>query len=168
MSSCTTLLLSFEFHGDRGALVPLAHKHVDISKGRSREADDFLSALAAGDCVGVGRKGDVVSWGCVGNYVSEHDFIGALMLFFVDCFNSGLISEYNQVIVLFQREHGAQIEAYEIGMKEPGPLGRPITRDALRVEGARIRFPLWNAIDRFGPGDLDRLPALDLDDQDDE
>lgn len=62
MSSCTKILVSFDFIGKKEELSSLAFAHrqrvVELSLF-SREALSFLDALARGDGVGSGGKGDI-------------------------------------------------------------------------------------------------------------
>lgn len=167
MSHCTKILVSFDFIGKKEELSSLAFAHrqrvVELSLF-SREALSFLDALARGDGVGSGGKGDIVSWGCVGNYVSKDDFIGNLLPFFVEAWQRRLVSRRQNVICMFQTEQRPEIKAYEIGLHSDADTGT-ISKDDLVIQGGKIQFPVWDAFDRQVGCDkrqIDALPALDL------
>jgi len=175
MSSCTTVLISFVYtRRSDCSLAKLAQTHLEVLGDRSREAEGFLNALAGDRCVGVGSKGDVVSWGCVGNYVSHHDFVGGLLPFLVACWSNRTISIYDNVVVMFQYEQGSVVEAYEVGLMKDVidrykyQHIRDVSTEDIEVHGGRIRFPVWDEIDRVSPVDaisgVEVLPQLDLED----
>lgn len=130
-------------------LRPLAIQHRDRMLALDRDGDDWdrdacrmLEYAAEGQGLGMGPKGEMFTWGSVGNYSSHETFVDALRPFVEDLWREAVVSPYATVVVMFQREQMHVSQIYELALD----VGSP--RDARVIEVRRLEtsFPLLEGI----------------------
>lgn len=145
MSVNCPIVVSFEVSKFE-VLKELGRKHLEIMKKRADEDDEdydpdaqrMLQYVAEGKGIGMGPKGDMFTWGNVGNYGSLEGFVDALRGFWHDLYRDRAIMNCDGVIVMFQREQYPFMKIAEImsARKQDAP-------GALVVRTAEMAFPLY-------------------------
>lgn len=92
----------------------IAKKYVDTIE-HCNEAEWYLEELSTRKGYNPGPKGGLSMWGIVGNYTSVDEFIDALEPFFLELFKTEAgPSDFEHIIVFYEREQSEQAKAYEI------------------------------------------------------
>ena len=145
MSVNCPIVVSFEVSKFE-VLEDLGRKHLETMKRRAEKDDDdydpdaqrFLQYVAEGKGIGLGPKGDMFTWGNVGNYGSLERFVDSLRGFWQDLFRDRAIMNCDGVVVMFQQEQSPFMKITEIvsarKLEDPG---------ALVVRTAELPFPLY-------------------------
>lgn len=151
MSVAVTTLISFVV-GKRDKLRDLAKVHADVLRPQIEEGEStapavlrMLDGVAEGGFVGLGRNGDVCSYGFRGNYTSISDLVELLAMFFVDAFNEEAIDDHDRVVVMLQIEQRNRTEIYEIYLTEHNwKTERTWQACDLVIRGREATFPVWD------------------------
>jgi len=76
----------------------------DEREGFDRDALRMLEHAAEGKGVAVGPRGDMYTWGSVGNYSSVDCFVDALAPVWIDLYAKRAMFDHNSIVVMFQQE----------------------------------------------------------------
>lgn len=123
-------------------------RHDRRSDGYDPDAARMLEHAAEGRGVALGPKGDMFTWGSVGNYASVDRFVGALRPFFADLYRERAIWDFATIVVMSQKEQQGTSTVVEVGMDQTMPR----TRDNEGLVTLEIRtleatpFPLFEGL----------------------
>lgn len=90
----------------------------------------YLISLSEDKCVFIGPKGGVCSWGIVGNYVQEEEFVFQLIPFWIDVLSGeeGLACKHEHIIVFYEHQErpSGAFEIYRLPEGDPGYTQRGV------------------------------------------
>lgn len=131
---------------DPGRLAPVARTHLDRLTSlqedpfEARDAKRFLKYVAEGHGVGHGPKGQMLTWGSVGNYSDIDAFVEDLCPFWFDLYAEAVMFTFDTIVVMMQVEQRVALEIYEISLKG----GFQVTPDSsLVLRDMKTPFPLF-------------------------
>ena len=94
----------------------LAKKHMPLKNIKAYEASLFLQAFWEGKGINSGPKGDLFTWGIVGNYTDEDEFVNTLRPFWKDLLSEvdGGPCSFEHILVFVEHEQTKCATAIEI------------------------------------------------------
>jgi len=116
----------------------LKHMSETDHEDYDRDAHRFFEYMAEGKGVGNGPRGDMLTWGSVGNYSSIEDFMGAMRPFLFDLYDKGAIMPCDGAIVMFQQEQRPFVKIVEISNNRS--FGKTVS---LEIREGEFLFPLF-------------------------
>jgi hypothetical protein len=133
MSVCCNITVQFPVKSDTNLFV-CARRHLDAMEtlkeatsypsaedGYNADAHRMLRYAAEVHGVGTGPKGDMFTWGSIGNYSSIEDFVTALRPFWIDLYTTHAMFDSEGVVVMFQQEQRPFVKFAEISMDRTAP-----------------------------------------------
>lgn len=113
---------------DISKISDLAEKHIaDLTLKQYIDEDGFdpqyvfhyLKAVKKKKNYNAGGKGELFTWGIVGNHIRVEDFVNTLKHFFKEMLQREIgISNYNRIVVFQEQENAPNATAYEIYLDE--------------------------------------------------
>jgi hypothetical protein len=117
----------------------LADGSYEEREGFDRDALRMLEHASEGKGVAIGPRGDMFTWGSVGNYSSIDYFVDALAPFWIDLYAKRVMFDHHSIIVMFQQEQRPTGKTIEIIAKRvAGQV--PSTIEIRELEAS---FPLF-------------------------
>jgi hypothetical protein len=107
--------------------------------GFDRDALYMLEHASGGNGVGRGPKGDMFTWGHVGNYSSVERFVEALNDFWVDLYEKRIVMNCDGIVVMFQQEQHPFVKIVEMQLDRSSPKSAP----TLEAREHETPFPLF-------------------------
>lgn len=104
-----------------------------------RDALRMLEHAAGGHGVALGPRGDMFTWGSLGNYSSLDCFVDALNPFWLELYVRRAVFDHNGIVVMFQQEQRALGRIIEITAQRVA--GRP--PPGLVIRELETTFPLF-------------------------
>jgi len=144
--------VTVQFEVSKPEMLPeIARRHSGIMARRDVREEDFdrdalrlLEHVAEGRGVALGPKGDMFTWGSVGNYTSVAHFVDALRPFFADLYRRGAIWNFVGIVVMSQTEQRAFSTIAEVSCDQTVPRTRESAgRVTLVVRVMETAFPLF-------------------------
>lgn len=150
MSVNCPVTVQFQIHKPEG-LPGIARRHHDRmlpldqgDEGRDRDALRFLEHAAEGKGVALGPKGDMFTWGSVGNYTSVVTFVEALRPFWADLYRERIIWDFSGIVVMSQTEQRAHSTIIEVSCDQTSPRGPDAEgKVTLVIRETETPFPLF-------------------------
>lgn len=148
MSVNCPITIQFQIRDEAG-LFALAVRHRDRMLAVDRDGDEWdrdacrmLEYAAEAKGVALGPKGDMFTWGSVGNYSSADTFVDALRPFFQDLWRERVLFDFHTVVVMFQQEQHHTGHLFELSLDQTAP------RDAMPVVVRDLdsTFPLFEGV----------------------
>ena len=147
MSFCCPITVSFEV-SKMEVLKEIARKYTVLMKSYAdsdesgseydRDAHRFLEYAAEGQGIGMGPKGDMFTWGSVGNYTSVETFVDVLMPFWGELYSEHALMFGDGIVIMSQSEQRPSMKIVEISKDQTMPRDRT----ALVVRSMESPFPL--------------------------
>jgi|GEM_PF-4419482 len=133
MSVCCNITVQFEVRSDAKLFV-CARRQLKIMEalkestpypsaedGYNADAHRMLRYVVEGHGVGAGPRGDMFTWGSVGNYSSIEAFVAALIPFWRDIYAEYVMFDFEGIVVMFQREQRPFVKFAEISVDRTAP-----------------------------------------------
>jgi len=125
------------------------------SDGYDADAARFLDHAAEGKGVAGGPKGEMYTWGSVGNYTLVERFVGALRPFFADLYRKGVLWNFATIVVMSQQEQQGASTIIEVAADQTMPRVREnqglVT---LEIRSRKSSFPLFEGLYERAEGSL--------------
>jgi hypothetical protein len=104
---------------DNDVLAMVAARHIGkFVDHECREAQLFLADLSQRTGKNPGPKGGLCLWGMVGNYTLPGKFCEALRDFWCDVYESGVLLDFEHILVFSEPEKSGAANAHEISYNE--------------------------------------------------
>lgn len=132
MSVYCNITVQFEVREEKG-LKALSQEYAERMRslkdtdGFDRDAYRMLHYMSEGKGVAYGPKGDMFTWGSVGNYSNVDLFVDALKGFWARLYWDRVVMDSDGVVVMFQQEQRPFTKTVEIRSKRPRNQGLIIT-----------------------------------------
>lgn len=147
MSFSCNITVHFSVH-DKELLLESALAHYEKIVRNSKEHEDqdakaFLKYVADGNGVAEGPHGGMCSWGYVGDYVNNIQFVDSLREFIFDLHHKKVLGCSDAFVVMFQGQQAGQICVHEV------TSGSGWGED-LVIRSGYSRFPLFEWVHERG------------------
>lgn len=125
-----------EIAGEQGARMARLEGSDDYDRDAARFLD-YMQEVGRG--VAPGPRGDMFTWGSLGNYSCAEVFVESLVPFWRELYARRAVFDHDGVVVMFQQEQRPYVKIAEISMDRTAPHGGK----ALVVRELETSFPLF-------------------------